>query len=67
MEVIKKSSCLLTIVVGFSFLLTSCGAGHHVGCPGQDRPSFKSAYSTSTSSTYEFYVLDSDKKSNAVF
>ena len=66
MKIIKKSSSFFAIVMLISLLLTSCGAAHHAGCPGQDRPSFKSAYGTSTPTMYEFKVVKSDKKSNHV-
>lgn len=66
MKIIKKSSCQVTTIAFLSLLLTSCGAANHAGCPGQDRPSFKSAYDPSMPAMYEFYVLQTAKKSNDV-
>ncbi len=66
MEIIKKSSYQIAIIAFLSFLLTSCGAANHTGCPGQDRPSFKSAYGTSIPTMYEFKVVKSDKNPDDV-
>ena len=65
MKLLKKSITLFTAIVLFLAFITSCTSNRQVGCPGQDRPSFRGSHGMITPLNKEFNTLPIEKKATS--
>jgi hypothetical protein len=62
MKNLKKITTLFVAFSLLSVITTSCSTSNHVGCPGKDRPSFKSRYSMQLNFNAKVNPTVTDKK-----